>query len=35
MKEELNVLEQNHTWTIISLPPRKTAIGCKWIYKIK
>lgn len=23
------------TWTIIDLPPHKTAIDCRWIYKIK
>ena len=35
MKEELEALETNHTWVITSLPPGKTAIGCRWIYKIK
>ncbi|XP_020211585.1 uncharacterized protein LOC109796311 [Cajanus cajan] len=35
MKDEITALEANHTWTITSLPPNKTAIGCKWIYKIK
>jgi len=35
MKEEPNALEQNHTWNVTSLPLGKTAIGCKWIYKIK
>jgi len=28
-------LETNNKWTITSLPPNKTTIGCKWIYKIK
>jgi len=23
------------TWDIVSLPPRKKPIGCKWVYKIK
>ncbi|XP_014517256.1 uncharacterized protein LOC106774731 [Vigna radiata var. radiata] len=35
MQEELTALEQNHTWTITTLPPNKKAIGCKWVYKIK
>ena len=35
MQEELNALEENHTWTIASLPPGKKANGCRWIYKIK
>ncbi|KAF2317716.1 hypothetical protein GH714_039648 [Hevea brasiliensis] len=35
MKLELEALEQNNTWTLQQLPPAKTAIGCKWVYKIK
>jgi len=35
MQDELNALATNNTWTISSLPPDKTAIGCRWIYKIK
>lgn len=35
MNEELDALEINETWQITSLPPGKTAIGCKWLYKIK
>lgn len=35
MKEEIQALENNHTWSIVSLPPGKTLIGCKWDYKIK
>ncbi|KAL2348309.1 hypothetical protein Fmac_002309 [Flemingia macrophylla] len=27
--------EVNHTWVLTSLPPHKTAIGCRWIYNIK
>lgn len=23
------------TWTLTKLPPKKTPIGCKWIFKIK
>jgi len=35
MKEEFDALQQNQTWTITSLPPRKTVIGCKRVDKIK
>ena len=35
MKDELDALEQNHTWSIVPLPPGKHSIGCKWIFKIK
>ena len=32
---ELQVLERNSTWSITKLPPRKKAIGCKWLFKTK
>ena len=32
MKSELQALENNNTWTVMSLPPGKHAIGCKWVY---
>ena len=35
MKEELDALTKNHTWDLVTLPPRKSMVGCKWIYKIK
>ena len=35
MKEELDALSKNHTWDSVTLPPRKSVVGCKWIYKIK
>lgn len=28
-------MEDNHTWTVQSLPKDKHSIGCKWVYKIK
>jgi hypothetical protein len=28
-------LEKTHTWNLINLPRSKSAIGCKWVYKIK
>lgn len=35
MKYEVVALEDRDTWTITELPPSKTAIGCRWVYKIK
>ena len=35
MKEELDAMENNHTWTIEPLPNGKQPIGCRWIYKVK
>ncbi|GKU90857.1 hypothetical protein SLEP1_g4801 [Rubroshorea leprosula] len=35
MKEELQALEKTSTWDLVDLPPDKTLVGCKWVYKIK
>ena len=35
MKEELDALTKNHTWDLVTLLPRQSVVGCKWIYKIK
>lgn len=35
MGSEVTALEENETWTIEDLPLGKTAIGSKWVYKIK
>ena len=35
MKEERDALSKNHTWDLVTLPPGKSMVGCKWIYKIK
>ena len=35
MKKELDALFKNHTWDLVTFPPRKSMVGCKWIYKIK
>ena len=35
MKEELDTLTKNHTWDLVTLPPKQSVVGCKWIYKIK
>ena len=35
MKEELEAMESNNTWSIMALPSDKQPIGCRWIYKVK
>ena len=35
MSVEIRALISNNTWSLCSLPHGKTAIGCKWVYKIK
>jgi len=35
MHEELKALIENHTWTIVSLPAGKEAVGCRWIFKTR
>lgn len=35
MKDELNSLENTGTYTLADLPPNKTAVGCKWVFKKK
>lgn len=35
MPVELAALEANKNWNIVSLPPNRKVVGCKWIYKVK
>ena len=35
MKEEFDALFKTGTWDLVDLPTSKSAIGCKWVYKIK
>ncbi|XP_019267683.1 PREDICTED: uncharacterized protein LOC109244965 [Nicotiana attenuata] len=35
MTQEFEDLYSNHTWDLVPLPPRKQAIRCKWVYKVK
>ena len=30
-----NALSKNHNWDLVTFPPRKSVVGCEWIYKIK
>lgn len=35
MYSKIDALDRNKTWQIPILNPRKKALGCKWVYKIK
>ncbi|GFY82953.1 hypothetical protein Acr_02g0011930 [Actinidia rufa] len=35
MTEELQALDRTHTWDLVDLPPGKSIIECRWVYKIK
>ncbi|KAL5549057.1 hypothetical protein UlMin_004288 [Ulmus minor] len=35
MDAELQALEENQTWSVVSLPDGKRPVGCKWVYRIK
>ena len=35
MKEELDSLHKTRTWDLVDLLSGKSAIDCKWVYKIK
>jgi hypothetical protein len=35
MNEELESIEDNHTWELVDLPSGKKAISVKWVYKVK
>jgi hypothetical protein len=35
MDEELSALHKTDTWDLVPLPPGKSVVGCRWVYKIK
>jgi len=35
MKEEMDALQQNHTWILIPQTTDMNVIGCKWVFKTK
>jgi hypothetical protein len=35
MDEEFSTLYKIDTWDLIPLPPCKSVVGCRWVYKIK
>ncbi|KAM7509738.1 hypothetical protein LguiB_008613 [Lonicera macranthoides] len=35
MIEEMDALDKNGTWDLVTLPAGKQAIGCKWVFTVK
>jgi hypothetical protein len=35
MTEEIQAIEDNHTWVLTNLPPGRKAIDLKWVFKVK
>ena len=35
MQEEINALHKQGTWTLVTMPPDKNLVGCKWVFKLK
>ena len=32
MEVEMSALSENATWSLVTCPPRKTIVGCRWVY---
>ncbi|RVX14206.1 Retrovirus-related Pol polyprotein from transposon RE1 [Vitis vinifera] len=35
MVDEMAALHSNGTWDLVSLPPSKSTVGCRWVYIVK
>ena len=35
MVEEMDALYSNGTWELVAFPPRKSLVGCRWVYTVK
>ena len=35
MEAEMFVLSENATWSLVTRSPRKTIVGCRWVYTVK
>ena len=35
MEAEISTLSENTTWPLVTRPPRKTIVGCRWVYTVK
>ena len=35
MEDELQSLQENNTWELVPLPPKRKVVQCKWVYHTK
>ena len=35
MEADMSALSENATWFLVTRPPRKTIVGCRWVYTMK
>ena len=35
MVDKMAALHSNGTWELVSLPPGKSFVGCRWVYAVK
>ena len=35
MEDELQSLQENNTWELVPLPPKRKVVQCKWVYWTK
>uniref|UniRef100_A0A2N9IWR1 Reverse transcriptase Ty1/copia-type domain-containing protein n=1 Tax=Fagus sylvatica TaxID=28930 RepID=A0A2N9IWR1_FAGSY len=35
MQDEFDALQKQGTWSLVTPPPNKNVVGCKWVYKLK
>jgi len=35
MRDEFDALQKNHTWDLFPLPPNRSVIGCKLVFRVK
>ena len=35
MEDELQSLQENNTWELVPLPPKRKVVQCKWVFQTK
>ena len=35
MEDEFQTLQENNTWELVPLPPKRKVVQCKWVYQTK